>query len=165
MRRLARAGSVLAIPLLIAGCGGTAAPSQTAAPQPTDSPTLAPTVAPTPTSTPTAAPTATPTSAPTETIAASCVDVTDAGEPATVEASARSFSWLPGEITAKVGDVITWTNRDSVPHRVATDDGSCLMTSNIRGGGSRSLRFTTAGEYPFFCTVHPTMTGTIIITE
>jgi plastocyanin len=98
-------------------------------------------------------------------VAATCVDVTDAGEATTVDAGAAAFAWSPAEITAKVGDVITWTNGDSVGHRVATDDGSCRMASNIRGGGSRSLRFTTAGEYAFHCTVHPSMTGTLIITE
>ena len=66
-------------------------------------------------------------------------------------------------INAKVGDVITWTNSDSVPHKVALDDGSCQMSSNIPGGGSKSLVFSVAGTFPFHCAVHPSMKGTITI--
>jgi plastocyanin len=66
-------------------------------------------------------------------------------------------------INAKVGDVITWTNGDSVPHKVALDDGSCQMSSNIPGGGSKSLVFSVAGTFPFHCAVHPSMKGTITI--
>jgi plastocyanin len=66
-------------------------------------------------------------------------------------------------INAKVGDVITWTNADSVAHKVALDDGSCQMSSNIPGGGSKSLVFSVAGTFPFHCSVHPSMKGTIAI--
>jgi plastocyanin len=66
-------------------------------------------------------------------------------------------------INAKVGDVITWTNSDGVPHKVALDDGSCQMSSNIPGGGSKSLVFSVAGTFPFHCSVHPSMKGTITI--
>ena len=67
-------------------------------------------------------------------------------------------------INAKVGDVITWTNSDDVPHKVATDDGSCTMGANIGpSGGTASLVFTKAGTYAFHCTVHPSMKGTITI--
>ena len=66
-------------------------------------------------------------------------------------------------INGKVGDVITWTNGDSVPHKVALDDGSCQMSSNIPGGGSKSLVFSVAGTFPFHCAVHPSMKGTITI--
>jgi plastocyanin len=147
---------MLMITLLVAACGGAATSTPTTPGQPT---------AGLPTSAPSDAATEAPTVLPTTAVAATCVDVTDAGEATTVEAGAGGFSWSPDEITAAVGDVITWTNGDSVGHRVATDDGSCRMTSNIRGGASRSLRFTAAGEYPFFCTLHPDMKGTLIITE
>jgi plastocyanin len=67
-------------------------------------------------------------------------------------------------INAKVGDVITWTNSDTAPHKVALDDGSCTMSSNIAGsGGKASLVFSKAGTYPFHCTIHPSMKGTITI--
>jgi plastocyanin len=67
-------------------------------------------------------------------------------------------------VSAKVGDVITWTNSDSAPHKVGLDDGSCTMSGNIAGsGGKASLVFSKAGTYPFHCTIHSTMKGTITI--
>ena len=79
----------------------------------------------------------------------------------TVEASVGGNEW--GPVSAKVGDVITWTNADPVPHRVGLDDGSCTMSSPIPGGGKASLVFSTPGTFPFHCTVHPSMKGTITI--
>lgn len=79
----------------------------------------------------------------------------------TVDAAVGGNQW--GPVSAKVGDVITWTNADAVPHRVELDDGSCKMGSTMAGGGKASLVFTVAGSYPFHCTVHPSMKGTITI--
>jgi plastocyanin len=73
-----------------------------------------------------------------------------------------NFKWQQ-PINAKVGDVITWTNSDTAPHKVALDDGSCAMSANIPGGGSKSLVFSVAGTFLFHCAVHPTMKGTITI--
>jgi plastocyanin len=86
----------------------------------------------------------------TESTAATVVDTTVAGN-----------AWSP--VSAAVGDVITWTNSDAVPHAVALDDGSCSMAGNIPGGGTRSLVFSVAGSFPFHCSVHPSMKGTITI--
>jgi plastocyanin len=108
----------------------------------------------------------TPTSVPTAggpaatTAAAPCADSTGA---TTVSASAVDNTWTPADVTAKVGDVITWTNGDTVPHKVALDDGSCQMSANISGGGKASLVFSVAGTFPFHCSVHPSMKGTITI--
>jgi plastocyanin len=97
---------------------------------------------------------------PAVTLAATCEDSTAT---TTVDASVASFSWSQ-PVNAKVGDVITWTNSDSAAHKVGTDDGTCTMGSNIPGsGGKASLVFTKAGTYPFHCTIHQNMKGTITI--
>lgn len=81
----------------------------------------------------------------------------------TVEATVANFAWSQ-PINAKVGDVITWTNTDSAAHKVGLDDGSCTMGANIAGsGGKASLVFNKAGTYPFHCTIHSNMKGTITI--
>jgi plastocyanin len=98
--------------------------------------------------------------APVATTATSAVCADSTGT-TTVDTAVGGFQWAP--VTAKVGDVITWTNSDSAPHRVALDDGSCTMSSNIPGGGKASLVFSVPGTYPFHCSVHPTMKGTITI--
>ncbi|HET7181937.1 MAG TPA: plastocyanin/azurin family copper-binding protein [Candidatus Limnocylindrales bacterium] len=92
--------------------------------------------------------------------AAVCEDSTGT---TTVEATVVDFAWSQ-PINAKVGDVITWTNNDSAAHKVGTDDGSCTMGANIAGsGGKASLVFNKAGTYPFHCTIHSNMKGTITI--
>ena len=94
------------------------------------------------------------------TAAAPCEDSTGT---TVVAATVENNTWSQ-PITAKVGDVITWTNNDGVPHRVGLVDGSCKMGANIAGsGGTASLVFTVAGTYPFICLVHPSMKGTITI--
>ena len=87
---------------------------------------------------------------------------TDSTGTTVVAVGVANLQWQQ-PIDAKVGDVITWTNNDTVPHRVALDDGSCAMSDNIPGGGSKSLVFSVAGTFPFHCAVHPTMKGTITI--
>ena len=84
-----------------------------------------------------------------------------AGTAADVEASVGGNEW--GAVSAAVGDVITWTNSDAVPHKVGLDDGSCTMSVNITGDAPQSLVFNVAGSFPFHCTIHPGMKGTIVI--
>jgi plastocyanin len=92
--------------------------------------------------------------------AAVCTDSTGT---TTVEATVADFTWSQ-PINAKVGDVITWTNDDTAAHKVGTDDGTCTMGANIAGGGGKqSLVFNVAGTYPFHCTIHANMKGTITI--
>ena len=134
MRQIVRGIAILSVMALVGACSG-------------GSPTAAPTSAAT-------APEATP--AP-----EFCEFPTDAT--ADVQATVGGNEW--GAVAAKVDDVITWTNSDGVPHKVALDDGSCTMPANIApNGGTASIVFNAAGSYPFHCTIHASMTGTIVIT-
>ncbi len=90
---------------------------------------------------------------------AACSESAAAGE---VAVSIEGFAFSPADITARVGQTITFTNGDSAPHTATLDDGSCT-TPNIAGGASDALTFTAAGTYPFHCAVHPNMKGTITI--
>ena len=140
MRPVSRTLATLFTVVALAGCGGGGSPAPTIA---------AGTQAPPGGSQPAA------TTAGSEV----CADSTGT---TTVDAVVGGNQW--GPVSAKVGDVITWTNQDSVPHKVALDDGSCTMSSNIPpGGGKASLVFSTPGTFPFHCTVHPSMKGTITI--
>jgi plastocyanin len=87
----------------------------------------------------------------------------DSSGTTTVSAAMQGFAFTPNQITAKVGDVITWDNKDTAPHGVALDDGSCKMSNAVQAGQKGSLTFTKAGTYPFHCFVHPNMKGTITI--
>jgi plastocyanin len=90
---------------------------------------------------------------------AACSESAAAGE---VSVAVKDFAFNPADITAKVGQTITFTNGDSAPHTATLDDGSCT-TPHIASGSSDGLTFTAAGTYPFHCNVHPNMKGTITV--
>lgn len=82
---------------------------------------------------------------------------------ATVAVTMQNTAFNPATVQAKVGDVIGFTNKDSIQHTATLDDGSCT-TDIVAGGGTAALSFTAAGTYPFHCKIHPNMTGKIEIT-
>jgi plastocyanin len=93
--------------------------------------------------------------------AAACSKSTGAG---TVQAAIKDFEFDPATVTAKVGDVITWTNNGPASHTVTVDNQSGCDTGTISAGATSSLTFTAAGSYPFHCSIHSSMKGTITIT-
>ena len=76
-------------------------------------------------------------------------------------AGANSYSPSPDTVT--VGQTVSWKNNDSITH-TATDNGSAWNTGNI-GAGNTSTPITmgTAGSFPYHCTIHPTMTGFLVV--
>lgn len=74
----------------------------------------------------------------------------------------RDFAFSPRSVTIRVGDSMTWTNRDSVAHSATARNGS-FDTGLLDEGASRSVRFTVAGTYRYLCTPHPDMTGTVVV--
>lgn len=77
-------------------------------------------------------------------------------------------SFTPNTITVPQGDIIQWTNDDKVPHTVTSaPDGSAFDSSLISAGKTFSLDTSklNATEYDYMCTVHPFMTGKIVITK
>lgn len=74
----------------------------------------------------------------------------------------QGFAFSPGTITVTVGDTVTWTNRDGASHTATADDGS-FDTGGIPGNTSDSIEFTTAGEFRYHCTIHPDMTGRVVV--
>jgi plastocyanin len=61
-----------------------------------------------------------------------------------------------------VGTSVTWTNRDDIPHTVASTDG--VFKSKVLDTDEKfSFTFSRAGTYPYFCSIHPKMTGKVIV--
>jgi plastocyanin len=68
----------------------------------------------------------------------------------------------PKTINVPVGTTVTWTNRDDIPHTVVSTDG--VFKSKARDTDDKfSYTFTKAGTYPYFCSIHPKMTGTVVV--
>ena len=74
-----------------------------------------------------------------------------------------NFSFSPKTLTVPVGATVTWTNHDKVPHLVTTADNRFQKSPVLKAGQSFSNTFATAGTYSYFCSIHPQMTGKIIV--
>ena len=73
-----------------------------------------------------------------------------------------NFSFGPQTLTVSVGTTVVWTNRDDIPHTVVSTDG--VFKSKVRDTDEKfSYTFTKAGTYPYFCSVHPKMTGMVVV--
>jgi len=85
-------------------------------------------------------------------------------------------AFAPNPLNAKVGDTVTWTNKDTTFHTVTSGTGPSDTThgkefdSGLSGptalttqGKTFSHKFMTAGEFPYFCQLHPTMVGKVVV--
>jgi plastocyanin len=70
-----------------------------------------------------------------------------------------NFTFSPAELTVKVGTTVTWKNHDDIPHAVVS--AGKFRSKTLDTDDSFSFTFTAAGEYKYFCSLHPHMTGTI----
>lgn len=87
---------------------------------------------------------------------------TNGGGPGANEVWIQNMSFNPASITVTMGTKITWTNKDGVAHTV-TSNSNFFDSGNIANGGVFSYTFTTAGTYPYYCRIHPTMTATVVV--
>jgi plastocyanin len=82
----------------------------------------------------------------------------------TMEVKIDNFSFGPVALTVPVGTTVTWTNRDDIPHTVVSTDDSKTFKSKVLDTDEKfSFTFSKAGTYPYFCSIHPKMTGKVIV--
>lgn len=80
------------------------------------------------------------------------------------EVKIDNFSFGPAALTVSVGSTVTWTNRDDIPHTVVSTDDPKVFKSKVLDTDEKfSFTFTRAGTYAYFCSVHPKMTGKVIV--
>jgi len=90
------------------------------------------------------------------------ISANDQPSAANAEVKIDNFSFSPETVTIPVGATVTWTNRDDIPHTVVSTDG--VFKSKVRDTDEKfSYTFTKAGTYAYFCSVHPKMTGKIVV--
>jgi len=90
------------------------------------------------------------------------VTANDQPSAANAEVKIDNFSFGPQTLTIAVGATVTWTNRDDIPHTVVSTDG--VFKSKVRDTDEKfSYTFTKAGTYPYYCSVHPKMTGKVVV--
>jgi plastocyanin len=81
-------------------------------------------------------------------------------EPNTV--SIINMTFTPATITVTAGTKVTWKNNDNMTHTVTANDDS-YDSGNIGPGSSFSKTFSIAGTYPYHCSIHPSMTGKVVV--
>jgi amicyanin len=74
------------------------------------------------------------------------------------------FKFNPATLTVPVGTTVTWTNNDEEPHTIAAKDGS-FHGPGMDTHATYSFTFTTPGSYDYICSIHPFMTGTVVVTK
>jgi plastocyanin len=83
-------------------------------------------------------------------------------KPETTEVKIDNFSFGPGTLTVPVGTTVTWTNRDDIPHTAVSMEGA--FKSKVMDTDEKfSYTFTKPGTYPYFCSIHPKMTGKVVV--
>jgi amicyanin len=146
MPRLRLVPVVVALALAVAACGSSKSSSSSSASSSSSSTGASSSASASTSSTTT---TATGTSAP----AASGVQVT-----------MRGLAFQPAVIHAKVGQTVVWTNDDTPAHNVTYVSGPKFTSSpTIKPGQKFQLKLTQAGTIHYFCTIHPFMKGTIVV--
>jgi plastocyanin len=82
----------------------------------------------------------------------------------TTEVKIDNFSFGPATLTVPVGTTVTWINRDDIPHTVVSSDDPKTFKSKVLDTDEKfSFTFSKAGTYPYFCSIHPKMTGKVIV--
>jgi plastocyanin len=77
--------------------------------------------------------------------------------------SNERYHFTASSITIHVGDIVTWTNTTDAPHTVTSSSGGELGSNTIADGATYAHTFSTAGAFAYHCTIHPYMTGQVIV--
>jgi plastocyanin len=70
-----------------------------------------------------------------------------------------NFVFEPAQLTVKLGETVTWTNRDEIPHTVVCPGK--FRSKTMDTDDTFSFTFTAPGDYKYFCSLHPHMTGMV----
>ena len=79
------------------------------------------------------------------------------------EVTIDNFSFSPNTLTLPVGATVTWINHDNVPHVVSSTRNQFKKSTVLKTGQTFSHTFMATGTYSYFCSIHPRMTGKIIV--
>lgn len=81
-----------------------------------------------------------------------------------MEVRIKGFAFIPADVKVPAGAKITVINEDSAPHTLTATEGYAFDTGTIEGGASGTFTAPSKpGSYPFFCSLHPEMKGTLVV--
>jgi plastocyanin len=83
-------------------------------------------------------------------------------QPTSADVKIDNFSFAPATATVAVGTTVIWANRDDIPHTVVSDDKG-FKSKVLDTDDKFSYTFSKPGTYSYFCSVHPKMTGKVVV--
>jgi plastocyanin len=81
---------------------------------------------------------------------------------ADTEVKIDNFTFNPQQITVKAGTTVVWINHDDIPHTVMSKT-FIFKSKALDTDDKFSFTFATPGTFPYFCSLHPHMTGSIVV--
>lgn len=75
----------------------------------------------------------------------------------------NGMQFQPAKLTIKAGESVTWTNNSAMPHTVTSTDGKTMASGQLGNGGTFEHVFKEPGTYSYYCAVHPSMKGEIVV--
>jgi plastocyanin len=82
--------------------------------------------------------------------------------PAERRVEIKQFTYAPGAVEIRTGSTVTWVNGDEELHTV-TSSGGLFASPGLEHDETFSQRFNAPGTYRYFCSLHPNMTGAIVV--
>ncbi len=83
--------------------------------------------------------------------------------PAKYQVTINNFSFGPANLTIPAGATVTWINKDDEPHIVVSKDGKDFKSPVLDTDEKFTHEFAQPGTYDYYCSIHPMMTGKIIV--
>ena len=99
-------------------------------------------------------------SAPTATTPTPAPATSGSGSGGAQAVSIANFAFSPADVSVKVGDSVTWTNNDTVPHTVTF---ASFASQELAPGATYTHKFDTAGSFDYKCSIHPNMTAKVTV--
>jgi plastocyanin len=84
-------------------------------------------------------------------------------QPQTYNVGIVNYAFSPSTLNIKVGDTVVWTNNATTSHTVVSDSGTELNSGPLITGRTYSHKFNQAGTFAYHCSIHPSMTATVIV--
>ena len=95
--------------------------------------------------------------------AASLIACAASAAPSPAEVTIGNFTFGPATLTVAPGTTVTWLNGDDIPHTVVAADKAAFRSKVLDSGERFSFTFVKPGTYAYFCSIHPHMTGKIVV--
>jgi plastocyanin len=74
-----------------------------------------------------------------------------------------NFAFSDQTVTVAPGATVTWVNEDDAPHTIVAEDGKSFRSKTLDTGDKYSFTFMSAGTFGYFCSIHPHMTGKVVV--